>query len=212
MNIAVVTGRVLDPQSLPGLRFSRAFAPSTDYRAARVALLTGQYPQRHPLTRFASLIDDVTDDFSHSGIPIIERAAIDGTLIAEALASKRAVFFVGPPEGQEQITMSLHWPGVTDSNLPHTKISTTSWECSELVSSLDVAPTLAAIAGYDVRPNARLSFDGMNLTPVIRYGATGHGGLFFDDGTIITPTETRQDTSDPEWQMWKSIMEMGPLQ
>lgn len=125
---------------------------------------------------------------------------------------KALSFFVGHPEGQEQIAMSLHWPGVTDSNLPHTKISTTSWECSELVSSLDVAPTLAAIAGYDVRPNARLSFDGMNLTPVIRYGATGHGGLFFDDGTIITPTETRRDTSDPEWQMWKSIMEMGPLQ
>ncbi|CAB0885642.1 hypothetical protein FRC0411_00065 [Corynebacterium diphtheriae] len=212
MNIAVVSGRIAPELTLPGLNFSRAYAPSTDFRSARLGLLTGQYPQRQPVTRFASLIGTVAEDFSPADVHIIERAEITPELITQAHDSNAATCFVGHPTiDDHHVRMSLLWPGVTDTNLPHDTIDGVV-TCNELVSTLDIAPTLAAIAGYDVRPNAQLSFDGMNLTPVIRYGATGHGGLFFDDGTVITPTEVRRQANDPEWSMWHQFMNMGPLQ
>lgn len=212
MNIAVISGRIAPELTLPGLNFSRAYAPSTDFRSARLGLLTGQYPQRQPVTRFASLIGTVAEDFSPADVHIIERAEITPDLLDQANDSGAATFFVGHPTiDDHRVRMSLLWPGVTDTNLPHDTIDGVV-TCNELVSTLDIAPALAAIAGYDVRPNAQLSFDGMNLTPVIRYGATGHGGLFFDDGTVITPTEVRRKADDPEWSMWHQFMNMGPLQ
>lgn len=177
MNIAVISGRIAPELTLPGLNFSRAYAPSTDFRSARLGLLTGQYPQRQPVTRFTSLIGTVAEDFSPADVHIIERAEITPNLLDQAHDSGAATFFVGHPTiDDHRVRMSLLWPGVTDTNLPHDTIDGVV-TCNELVSTLDIAPTLAAIAGYDVRPNAQLSFDGMNLTPRDPLRSNGPRGL-----------------------------------
>lgn len=90
-----------------------------------------------------------------------------------------------------------------------------------MVSPIDLAPTLAAIAGLDVRPNAQLSFDGLNLVPVLRHGASGHAALFFDNGVRMIDASLIDDTATPpherarlqdEWETWNKFITLGPLQ
>ena len=106
--------------------------------------------------------------------------------------------------------MSVLWPGVAESG-----------ENNELVSPIDLAPTLAAIAGLDVRPNAQLSFDGLNLVPVLRHGASGHAALFFDNGVRMIDASLIDGTATPpherarpqdEWETWNKFITLGPLQ
>lgn len=110
----------------------------------------------------------------------------------------------------DKAAMSVLWPGVAESG-----------ECTELVSPLDLAPTLAAIAGLDVRPNAPLSFDGLNLVPVLCYGTSGHAALFFDNGVRMQDAVLVDDSATPpsalprlreEWETWKRFMALDPLQ
>lgn len=184
MDITLATFTSVDRAALPGMIFTNAWAPSSDYANNRLSTLTGQYYQRKPRTRITDIFGDYTESVEVTGkFRLLEEPdPADLARLSGVIASV----------GFEPCVMALHWPGVAEGG-----------ECHELVSPLDLAPTLAAIAGMDVRPNAPLSFDGMNLIPVVRYGAAGHGALFFDDGTVI---------GSGDWQQWHDFMALGPLQ
>lgn len=204
----------LDP---PGRIFTNAWTPSPEYPEARNSTLTGQYPQRHAETR-------ITDVFDRAGwhvtegrdTPVtadnifrlweepdtLELPSPDGVLAVATLAQ--------PANAEESTPLSILWPGIAEDG-----------ESRELVSPMDLAPTLAAIAGLDVRPNAELSFDGMNLVPVLRYGASAHAALFFPNGIRmqdaslidgVASDESRRAQLEDEWNTWRKFMHMGPLQ
>ena len=70
-------------------------------------------------------------------------------------------------------------------------------------------------------PTPPLSFDGLNLVPVLRYGASGHAALFFDNGVRMQDAVLVDDSATPpsalprlreEWETWKRFMALGPLQ
>lgn len=193
----------------PGLRFDNCYPPATDYPSARNAVLTGQYPQRRARYR-------ISDVFADAGWRVTEGA--------EPAQPDENVFRLWEEPGSLPDTgvvavatlsdspgpMSIFWPGVAEGGTSQ-----------ELVSPMDLAPTLAAIAGLDVRPNARLSFDGLNLIPVIRYGASGHAALFFDNGIRMQDAslidghaskESRRAALQEEWDTWREFMDFGPLQ
>lgn len=202
MDITLATFTRFADHQLPGVRFRNAWSPSQVYKQARLSTLTGQYFQREPVTR-------ITDVFADAGYTITESPAARGENVFRLLEEPNVQALSECPGViaatsllDAPVAMSVYWPEVA-----------TSGESNELVSPLDLAPTLAAIAGLDVRPNARLSFDGLNLVPVLRHGAAGHGALFFEDGSMRGPQgliegETRAD----EWNTWHQFMTMGPLQ
>lgn len=203
----------------PGRAFTRAYCPSPSYADNRRATLTGQYPQRQATTR-------ITDIFKETGWLVTESATEvpsspdtpvfrlleepDPAILTDLLDTYPQCVLAAVTLTGDHTTMSLHWPGVAEDG-----------DCAELVSPLDLAPTLAAIAGLDVRPNARLSFDGLNLVPVLRYGAAGHAALFFDNGirTIDASLidgeahpESQRAALQNEWDIWRGFMGFGPLQ
>lgn len=215
MDITLATFDHAPDTALRGKRFRNAWAPSESYAQSRRGVLTGQYPQRGATTR-------ITEVFEEAGYEI--RQDTDEVSAAQnvfrlleqpdpaAVASLDGVVAVCSLQTSEDGTapMSLLWPGVAEDG-----------ESIELVSLLDLAPTLAAIAGLDVRPNAALSFDGLNLVPLLRYGAAGHAALFFDNGVRMMDATLIDGTATPpsalprlqeEWGLWKSFMDMGPLQ
>lgn len=221
MDLTLATFDHLPTRELRGVRFSNAWAPSPHYAESRRAVLTGQYPQRHAWTR-------ITAVFASAGFTVTESARPQRAKPANRQLGKPTNTFhlleqptIDAVQGLEGVValcslsdspaaMSIHWPGVAESGTN-----------SELVSLLDLAPTLAAIAGLDVRPNAQLSFDGLNLVPVLRYGASGHAALFFDDGVRMPDAVLKGDVAKPkkardrlheEWLAWRGFMELGPLQ
>ncbi|MEX3517068.1 hypothetical protein VVR26_06385 [Corynebacterium camporealensis] len=192
---------------LRGKRFTRAYAPRTDYPSNRKATLTGQYPQREALTTISAI-------FSNAGWHTTEGLDTEGPtfrLLEEPDSlPDSGVIAVATGLATGDCELYIYWPGVAEDG-----------ESAELVSPLDLAPTLAAIAGLDVRPNAALSFDGLNLVPVLRYGADGHAALFFDNGIrtqdawLINGHCSHPDKHtalEDEWQLWKQFMDYGPLQ
>ncbi|MCT1564380.1 hypothetical protein [Corynebacterium glucuronolyticum] len=200
-----------------GLRFTNAHTTSADFAESRLALLTGQYQQRKPQTRIEEIIPlTATEYLGEGGLQLIECRRFD--MDVSDLNPEAVIVAVSPnPVGDDYSTpFVVRWPGVTK---PGTV-------CTELVSTLDIVPTIAAITGVDTRPNAPLSVDGMNLTPVIRYGAAGHRALFYDNQEVITvdahlkdgtltADEDSPDTAhqlQDQWNLWKQIMSMGPLQ
>lgn len=212
MTITLATFDLAPESALRGRRFVNAWAPSESYAQSRRGVLTGQYPQRGATTR-------ITDVFEQAGYEIRQDAEGGTTVFRlleqpdpEALEHLDGVIAVCSLQPGEDGTapMSILWPDVAEDG-----------ESAELVSPLDLAPTLAAIAGLDVRPNAALSFDGLNLVPLLRYGAAGHAALFFDNGVRMMDATLIDGTATPlsalprlheEWELWKSFMEMGPLQ
>ncbi|MFS0095973.1 hypothetical protein ACL1GL_06465 [Corynebacterium striatum] len=219
MDITLATFVTAPAAALIGMRFDNAWAPSPSYAQSRNSVLTGQYPQREAKTR-------ITDIFREAGYSVSEDIdSPPGTedapvfrLLEEPAdparlrdVAKHGVVAVCSLSGGPS-PMSLAWPGVTDTAAP---------SCKELVSPMDLAPTLAAIAGLDVRPNAQLSFDGLNLVPVVRYGASGHAALFFDNGVRMQDAVLIDDVASParhaarlrdEWETWHRFMRFGPLQ
>lgn len=200
-----------------GLRFTNAHTTSADFAESRLALLTGQYQQRKPQTRIEEIIPlTATEYLGEGGLQLIECRRFD--MDVSDLNPEAVIVAVSPnPVDDDFYTpFVVRWPGVTK---PGTV-------CTELVSTLDIVPTIAAITGVDTRPNAPLSVDGMNLTPVIRYGAAGHRVLFYDNQEVITvdahlkdgtltADEDSPDTAhqlQDQWNLWKQIMSMGPLQ
>jgi len=200
-----------------GLNFTHAHTTSADFAESRLALLTGQYQQRGPKTRIEDIIPlKVTEFLEKGGLQLIECRRWEGG--TEELDPEAVIVATSPnPVGDDYSTpLVIRWPGVT-------KPGTT---CSELVSTLDIVPTIAAITGVDTRPNAPLSVDGMNLTPVIRYGAAAHRALFYDGGEVITIDAHLKDgrltagADSPDtvaaltdqWNLWHNVMAMGPLQ
>ncbi|WIM67520.1 hypothetical protein QP027_10525 [Corynebacterium breve] len=168
---------------LPGLVFENSHAIGADYRANRLSVLTGQYPQRGATTR----VDDILADLEIIELEeITECPPLDQVVCCAELTGR----------------FSIYWPGVAESGV-----------CNELTSLIDIAPTLIAIAGGDVRPNSPLSFDGLNLVPVMRHGASGHGALFFDDGRVLGPHGyLDQARAADEWGFWQQmIAQQGPL-
>ncbi|MDO5032941.1 hypothetical protein [Corynebacterium sp.] len=210
MDLTLVTFTQAPESALRGMCFSNAWAASPSYAQSRRAALTGQYPQRHATTRITDVFADagwqVREDTSPTTEPTFRLLEQPDPQLLGKLSGVVAVCSLN--EGN--LPMSLWWPGVAESGT-----------CRELVSPMDLAPTLAAIAGLDVRPNAALSFDGLNLVPVVRYGAAGHAALFFDNGVrmpdavllddVATPPHARTRLLD-EWQAWRGFMEFGPLQ
>ena len=200
-----------------GLNFTNAHTTSADFAESRLALLTGQYQQRGPKTRIEDIIPlNATEYLGEGGLQLIECRRWDGN--AEDLNPEAVIVATSPnPVGDDYSTpLVIRWPGVT----------TPGSECTEIVSTLDIVPTIAAITGVDTRPNAPLSVEGMNLTPVIRYGAAAHRALFYDDGEVITidahlkkgaltagteSPDTAAALTD-QWNLWHNIMTMGPLQ
>ena len=75
-------------------------------------------------------------------------------------------------EGGIRVPMIVSWPGVLESGVA----------CSEMVSSLDVFPTVCAAAGIRL-PN-ELILDGVNLTPHLTgdVGTNPHEALFWSNG------------------------------
>ncbi|WKD58531.1 hypothetical protein [Corynebacterium caspium] len=202
MDITLATFTRIDPAFLPGLRFTNAWSPSASYPDARLSTLTGQYYQRQPRTR-------ITDIFATAGYRITETTAVAGPHTFRLLEEPSPAELQNCPGViattsllESPCNMAIYWPGVA-----------TGGHNTELVSPLDLAPTLAAIAGLDVRPNAPLSFDGMNLVPVIRYNAAGHGALFFPDGQVRGPQGFLSSPQrENEWAAWEGFMKLGPLQ
>ena len=210
MDITLATFDYAPESALRGLRFSNAWVPSPSYAESRRGVLTGQYPQRGATTRiteiFAAAGFEVREDALPASSPVFRLLEQPHPQLLDDLEGVVAVCSL---QG-EKSAMSLLWPGVAESG-----------ECAELVSPLDLAPTLAAIAGLDVRPNAPLSFDGHNLVPVLRYGASGHAALFFDNGVRMQDAVLVDASATPpsalprlqeEWETWKRFMALGPLQ
>lgn len=217
MELTLATFEHLSPRELRGVSFTNAWSPAPRYADARRAVLTGQYPQRRAWTRITSI-------FAAAGFTVTESAV---STVATVSADTAGTFrLLEQPEVETLHTlggvvamcslldspaaMSIYWPGVAEEG-----------SSAELVSPLDLAPTLAAIAGLDVRPNAQLSFDGLNLVPVLRHGAAGHAALFFDDGVRMPDAVLKSGFAKPEsararlhdeWNTWRRFMELGPLQ
>ena len=204
----------LDP---PGMHFTNAWTPSPTYSEARNSTLTGQYPQRKATTRITDVFTDagwhVTEGTDAPDEPqnVFRLWEEPGDLTLPRPDGILAVATLGQPaDSAEPTPLAIFWPGVAESG-----------ESRELVSPMDLAPTLAAIAGLDVRPNAQLSFDGMNLVPVLRYGASAHAALFFPNGIrmqdaslidgVASDTSRRAALQD-EWDTWHTFVQMGPLQ
>ncbi|MDK7213486.1 sulfatase/phosphatase domain-containing protein [Corynebacterium pyruviciproducens] len=220
MSMDVILISAAEHEGLPlgiGLNFTHAHTTSADFAESRLALLTGQYQQRGPKTRIEDIIPlKVTEFLEKGGLQLIECRRWEGG--TEELDPEAVIVATSPnPVGDDYSTpLVIRWPGVT-------KPGTT---CSELVSTLDIVPTIAAITGVDTRPNAPLSVDGMNLTPVIRYGAAAHRALFYDGGEVITIDAHLKDgrltagADSPDtvaaltdqWNLWHNVMAMGPLQ
>ncbi|WP_408932607.1 hypothetical protein ACKFRM_05485 [Corynebacterium sp. YSMAA1_1_D6] len=211
MDITLATFEHAPAAALRGVRFANAWAPSESYASSRRGVLTGQYPQRGATTR-------ITDVFAEAGFEVREDAHPSETTRVFRLLEQPDPAALEPLSGVvavcsllgEPAPMSVWWPGVAEEGTSR-----------ELVSPMDIAPTLAAIAGLDVRPNARLSFDGLNLVPVLRYGASGHAALFFDHGVRMQDAALIHGTATPadalprlqdEWRTWKGFTELGPLQ
>lgn len=195
------------PDPLPeGRVFRNAWAPTANYAHNRNCVLTGQYPQREATTR-------ITDIFKNVGFTVTEGLEPhDGNVfrLLEEPAQLPSSGVVATAVLGDPCVLTVLWPGVA-----------TSGESGELVSPMDLAPTLAAIAGLDVRPNAALSFDGLNLVPVLRYGADAHAALFFENGIRTQDAwlidgkvsdESRRASLSEEWELWRSFMGYGPLQ
>lgn len=220
MDITLATFVTAPEEALIGMRFANAWAPSPEYAQSRNSVLTGQYPQRGATTRITDIfreagylisedIDSAPGTAEQPVFRLLEEPAEPARLRAVAKHSVLAVCSLsGGPS-----PMSLSWPGVTDQKLVE--------PCLELGSPMDLAPTLAAVAGLDVRPNAHLSFDGLNLVPVVRYGASGHAALFFDNGVRMQDAVLIDDVASParhaarlrdEWETWHRFMGFGPLQ
>ncbi|MCQ9331749.1 hypothetical protein [Corynebacterium phoceense] len=200
----------------PGQAFSRCYNPAPAYPANRRAALTGQYPQREATTRITDVFAEagwtVTEDPTahHTGPTFLLLEEPDPAILTDLLDTNPQCVLAAVTLTGDHTTMSLDWPGVVEDG-----------DCAELVSPLDLAPTLAAIAGLDVRPNARLSFDGLNLVPVLRYGAAGHAALFFDNGIRTIDASLIDGEAHPEslraalqdeWDTWRGFMGFGPLQ
>ena len=220
MSMDVILISAAEHEGLPlgiGLNFTHAHTTSADFAESRLALLTGQYQQRGPKTRIEDIIPlKVTEFLEKGGLQLIECRRWEGG--TEELDPEAVIVATSPnPVGDDYSTpLVIRWPGVT-------KPGTT---CSELVFTLDIVPTIAAITGVDTRPNAPLSVDGMNLTPVIRYGAAAHRALFYDGGEVITIDAHLKDgrltagADSPDtvaaltdqWNLWHNVMAMGPLQ
>ncbi len=210
MDITLATFDHAPQSALRGMRFGNAWGTSPSYAESRRGVLTGQYPQRGATTRitdiFAAAGFEVREDTRPASSRVFRLLEQPDPHVLDDLDGVVAVCSLQ----EDKAAMSLLWPGVAESG-----------ECTELVSPLDLAPTLAAIAGLDVRPNAPLSFDGLNLVPVLRYGASGHGALFFDNGVRMHDATLVDGTATPpsalprlrdEWETWKRFMAMGPLQ
>lgn len=210
MDITLATFDHAPDSELRGMRFKNAWVPSPRYAESRRGVLTGQYPQRGATTRITEIFEasgfEVREDTQPSSSPVFRLLEQPDPLLLNDLDGVVAVCSL---QG-EKSAMALFWPGVAESG-----------ECTELVSPLDLAPTLAAIAGLDVRPNAPLSFDGLNLVPVLRYGASGHAALFFDNGVrthdaVLVDASATPPSALPhlreEWETWKQFMALGPLQ
>lgn len=191
-----------------GRVFRNAWAPSPEYSLTRNSTLTGQYPQRAASTR-------ITDVFRDAGFIVTEglEPYPEGSDVFRLLEEPTVL----PDTGivacavlSDPSALTVWWPEVAEDG-----------ESFELVSPMDLAPTLAAIAGLDVRPNAALSFDGLNLVPVLRYGADAHAALFFENGIRTQDAwlldgevsdESRRTALQDEWELWRSFMGYGPLQ
>lgn len=210
MDITLATFDHAPESALRGMRFANAWVPAPSYAASRRAVLTGQYPQRGATTRITEIFKaagfEVREDTQPASSQVFRLLEQPNPQLLDTLDGVVAVCSL---QG-DKAAMSLLWPGVAESG-----------ECTELVSPLDLAPTLAAIAGLDVRPNAPLSFDGLNLVPVLRYGASGHAALFFDNGVRMQDAVLVDDSATPpsalprlreEWETWKRFMALGPLQ
>ncbi len=197
------------PATTPrGMVFDNAWVPAPQYAATRNSTLTGQYPQREAATR-------ITDVFREAGWYVtegMESCPTGGNTfrLLEEPASLEVEGIVATAVLTDPCQLTVYWPGVAEEG--HSR---------ELVSPMDLAPTLAAIAGLDVRPNAQLSFDGLNLVPVLRYGADGHAALFFDNGIRTQDAwlidgecsnEERRGDLQQEWELWRGFMGYGPLQ
>lgn len=220
MELTLATFDHHSSRELRGVSFTNAWSPAPDYADARRAVLTGQYPQRRAWTRITSI-------FAAAGFTVTESAVSTVPTVPTVSADTAGTFrLLEQPEVETLHTlggvvamcslldspaaMSIYWPGVAEEG-----------SSAELVSPLDLAPTLAAIAGLDVRPNAQLSFDGLNLVPVLRHGAAGHAALFFDDGVRMPDAVLKGGFAKPEsararlydeWKAWRGFMELGPLQ
>ncbi|MGX1738723.1 hypothetical protein ACWIB8_06070 [Corynebacterium flavescens] len=220
MDLTLATFDHLSPRELRGVSFTNAWSPAPRYADTRRAVLTGQYPQRRAWTRITSI-------FAAAGFTVTESAVSTVPTVSADSADTAGTFrLLEQPEVEtlhnlggvvamcslldSPAAMSIYWPGVAEEG-----------SSAELVSPLDLAPTLAAIAGLDVRPNAQLSFDGLNLVPVLRHGAAGHAALFFDDGVRMPDAVLKGDIAKPEsardrlydeWKAWRGFMELGPLQ
>jgi len=210
MDITLATFDHAPETALRGVRFNNTWVPSETYADSRRGTLTGQYPQRQATTRiseiFAGVGYEVREDTQPAGSDVfrlLEQPSL------EELNDVNGVIAVCSLLGGNS-PMSVLWPGVAESG-----------ENNELVSPIDLAPTLAAIAGLDVRPNAQLSFDGLNLVPVLRHGASGHAALFFDNGVRMIDASLIDDTATPpherarlqdEWETWNKFITLGPLQ
>lgn len=226
MELTLATFDHLSPRELRGVSFTNAWSPAPHYADARRAVLTGQYPQRRAWTRITSIFAaagfTVTES-AVSTVPAVPTVPPVSAVSADAAGTFRLL--EQPEVGtlhtlggvvamcsllDSPAAMSIYWPGVAEEG-----------SSAELVSPLDLAPTLAAIAGLDVRPNAQLSFDGLNLVPVLRHGAAGHAALFFDDGVRMPDAVLKGDIAKPEsararlhdeWNAWRGFMDLGPLQ
>ena len=217
MNVILISAA--EHKGLPldmGLSFTNTHVTSRDFRESRLALLTGQYHQRQPRTRIEEIVPLTSSEYlGEGGLQLIECRRFEQS----AELDPEAVVVATSPNAKDEnygTSLMIYWPGVTE---PGTT-------CDELVSTLDIVPTIAAITGVDTRPNAPLSVDGMNLIPVIRYGAAAHRALFYDNGEVITldahlkdgalstaegSPETIEALTD-QWNLWHNIVGMGPLQ
>ena len=122
-----------------------------------------------------------------------------------------------------------HWNDVARSTLPN--LGTRIQKALDKIAQAN-AEKLAGIFGdaawgnKERLPEEHLrnlisSFDGLNLIPVIRYGASGHAALFFDNGIRMQDAslidghaskESRRAALQEEWDIWREFMDFGPLQ
>ena len=217
MELTLATFEHLSPRELRGVSFTNAWSPAPRYADARRAVLTGQYPQRRAWTRITSIFAAAGFTVTESAVSTVPTVSADtaGTFRLLEQPEVGTLHTLGGVVAMCSLldspaAMSIYWPGVAEEG-----------SSAELVSPLDLAPTLAAIAGLDVRPNAQLSFDGLNLVPVLRHGAAGHAALFFDDGVRMPDAVLKSGFAKPEsararlhdeWNTWRRFMELGPLQ